>query len=171
MTAKMRYKGHTWEHNPKSLKVTLSDNISEQKLTGSRDVIRHTGTGARKISGEGQLCGDDCLHRFSQLLTLQSDSRSGILSIPDTKPFFAYFTGIKLLCEPSPKVITYAFEFVEDTLRGFIGGEKQYHITALGETLWDISYIYDTAIETLVNLNPDIKRVDELSEGSVVRVC
>ena len=170
MTAKMRYKDYTWEHNPKTLKVSLSDNLTEQKLAGSRSLVRYSGRGARKISGEGQLCGDDCLHEFSRLLSLQYQSSSGILSLPDTKPFYAFFSGIKLLCEPSPKVISYAFEFVEDTSRP-LKSETAFHIVEDGETLWDISYIYGVPVEELVKLNPDVRRVDELEEGSAVRLC
>jgi hypothetical protein len=75
------------------------------------------------------------------------------------------------LCEPAPEVITYSFEFLEDSEKNYTVDEKYYHTVGVDETLWDISYLYSIPIEKLVSLNPDIKRVDELRVRSQVRVC
>ncbi len=170
-TAKIRYKGYEWEHNPETLNVLKEDNINEQDLPSENSIVRHYSSRCRRVSGKGKLVGEDCLKKFNELVKLQSGTESGILSLPNIKPFYAYFRKLELLCEPSPKVITYSFEFIEDSEKNFIVRENLYHTVSDGETLWDISYKYKVDIETLVSLNPEVKRLDELSEGSRIKIC
>ncbi len=170
-TAKIRYKGYEWEHNPETLNVEKEDNVNEQDLPCENSIARHYSSKCRKVSGKGKLVGEDCLRKFNELVKLQSEAKSGILSLPNIKPFYAYFKKIELICEPSPQVITYRFEFVEDSERNSFVKENYYHTVSDGETLWDISYKYKVDIQTLVDLNPEVKRLDELSEGSRVKVC
>lgn len=169
--AVMRYKGFEWEHNPQMLKVSSHRSLSEQGVAGGSSVVRDFGERARVITGSGQLSGDDCISKFARLATLQNQSDSGILSLPDVAPFYAFFKSIELSCDPTPELITYKFEFVEDLSKSKAESEKLYHTVVDDETLWDISYRYDVKIEKLVELNPELKRTDELVLGSRVRVC
>lgn len=169
--AVMRYKGRAWEHNPQTLKISSHRSLSEQGVAGGDSVVRDFGERSRVITGSGQISGDDCISKFAQLVALQNQSDSGILSLPDIAPFYAFFKSVELACDPTPELITYKFEFVEDLSRGRIESEKRYHTVSEDETLWDISYRYGVDIERLVELNPTIKRVDELTAESRVRVC
>ena len=169
--AVMRYKGTEWEHNPQTLKITSQRSLSEQGVAGGSSVVRDFGERSRVITGSGQLAGDDCIGKFAQLVALQNQSDSGILSLPDVAPFYAFFKSVELACDPTPELITYKFEFVEDLSRGRTDIEKRYHTASEDETLWDISYRYGVEIERLVELNPELKRVDELAAESRVRVC
>ena len=169
--SKIRYKGYEWLHNPEKLEVVNEDNIGEQKLFYGNSLAVKNSSKCRRIKGRGKLAGYDCLRQFNELLKLQSDAESGVLTLPEQKPFYAYFKKLELLCEPAPEVITYSFEFLEDSEKNYTVEEKYYHIVGVGETLWDISYLYSIPIEKLVSLNPEIKRVDELRVRSQVRVC
>ncbi len=169
--AKIRYKGYEWTHNPETLEIKNEDNIIEQKLFGGKSYAVKQSKKCRRITGKGKLVGSDCLKQFNALLSLQSKPQSGILTLPEQKPVYAYFKKLELLCEPVCDMIIYSFEFLEDSERNYTVNESLYHIVEEEETLWDISYRYDVPIETLVSLNSDIKRVDELEPESKVRVC
>jgi hypothetical protein len=169
--SKISHKGYTWEHNPATLRITKEHSVSTRQLSGGDTSVRVFGTKCRVITGSGQLLGEDCLYRFVEMLELQSEKDSGILCLPDMKPMYAFFKSLELSCKPTPDVLTYCFEFVEDCSKNNSEKEKYYHMMINGETLWDIAYLCGVEIEKLVELNPDIARVDELEEGQMVRIC
>ncbi len=167
----IRFKGYSWEHNPETLKITKSHRYSESDVAGGSTVLSGFGTRRRTVSGTGQLKGEDCIYQYTRLLKLQAGLDSGVLCLPDMKPFYAFFKSLELTCEPTPELITYSFEFVEDCSKNNSEKEKYYHMVVGSETLWDISFMYSVGIDELVALNPEIKRVDELAQGSKVRLC
>ncbi len=169
--AKIRFNGFEWEHNPETLKVVEEDNISEHKLSKGSSFTVKNSSKCRRISGSGMLTGYDCIEKFNELLKVQNSSESGILSIIGIKPFYAFFKKLELNCEPSDNMVGYSFEFIEDSERNFTVKEKFYHTVENGETLWDIAFNYKKDIAVLVGLNPGIKRLDELTDGSRVRIC
>ncbi len=169
--SKIRYKGYEWELNPETLTVVNERNYNEVIMPEGTSLSSTRSKKCRVITGEGMIIGYECLKLFNEILRLQSESESGLLTLPSTKPFYAYFTKLELLCEPTDDAVSYRFQFVEDAERSYIIKEKRYHNVSGSETLWDIAYAYNTEIEKLVQLNPDIKRVDELTAGSGVRIC
>ena len=100
--AKMRYKGRTFDHNPETVKVRDKAFVKEDNILFDEPLSRRTGRRCRVVSGRGQFIGDNCLNQYAELLRLYCEGGSGILSLPDIKPFFAYFTGLELSCDPSP---------------------------------------------------------------------
>lgn len=170
--SKIRFKGYSWVHNPKTLKVSKEQNMRENFIPYGKSNVQNLGVKSRIISGTGQLFGEDCLIQYQQLVQLQSQEESGILSLPDTKPFYAFFKSIELSCDPTPEVVTYSFVFVEDLSKQKNINQPMYHtVVSDEETLWDISFKYSVEMNTLVELNPQIKRIDELHSGERVRVC
>lgn len=169
--SKIRFKGFEWEHNPEKLTVANEDNLTEQKMPRGSSIAVKRSAKCRVITGGGTLSGYDCYNRFNEILKLQNTVESGVLTLPETKPFYAYFKKLELLCEPVPDTISYRFEFVEDCEKNYVIKDDVYHTVQSGETLWDISFNYGVKIETLIELNPEIFRVDELIEGSRVRIC
>ncbi|MGN1138173.1 MAG: LysM peptidoglycan-binding domain-containing protein [Ruminococcus sp.] len=167
----MRYKGYSFKHNPENLKVTKENNIQQQIIPKGNNVIQDMGTKARVVTGTGKLFGDDCLSQYYELVDIQKQGDSGVLSLPDTMPFYAYFKKIELVCEPTDKLVTYSFEFVEDTAKSDTVSNQSFHYVSDGETLWDISYMYNVSVEQLVSLNPQVKRIDELVKGGKIRIC
>lgn len=169
--AKIRFKGYEWEHNPETLKVVTEENISEHKLPYGTSYTSKNSTKCRVVTGGGKFAGYDCIAQFNELLKLQKKPLSGVLTLPEQKPFYAYFKKLELKCEPTDNVVSYSFEFLEDSEKNYTYKEKTYHTVESGETLWDIAFNYNENIDELVKLNPEIKRVDELDEGSSVRIC
>lgn len=169
--SEIRFKGYEWECNPEKLKVSNEENLNEQKMPRGSSIAVKRSSKCRVITGEGIITGYDCLNKFNEILKLQRSDESGILTLPGTKPFYAYFRKLELLCEPIPDTICYRFEFVEDSEKNYVHKKAVYHTVLSGESLWDVSFNFGVEIETLVKLNPDIKRVDELAEGSRVRIC
>lgn len=169
--SKMRYKGYSWLHNPKEIKITKEQLLKEQHIPYDTGYMQDLGSKSRVIEGIGQLYGDDCLDQYKALEKLQGEKGSGILSLPNMKPFYAYFKSIGLACDPTPKLVTYKFVFVEDNSGQNNFSRQIFHKVEKGETLWDIAYKYKVDIEKLVSLNPQIKRIDELCEGDSLRIC
>lgn len=169
--SKMRFKGYAWLHNPKTLKLENGAKLREDYLFQKCCMITEESSKPTVVKGTGQLYGEDCLKQYAELLKLQAKGGSGILSLPETRPFYAFFKSISLDCDPTPDLITYSFEFVEDMSKRPLGDTQYYHKVLEGETLWDISFNYDVPIERLVELNPQLKRTDELLSGEQVRVC
>ncbi len=169
--SKIRFKGNEWAHNPETLKVYYEDNFSEEKLFSGTSGLYKLSSKCRAVNGTGILTGNDCLEQFNALLKLQRERESGILSLPGMKPFYAYFKSLALLCEPCADAVSYSFAFIEDSLKNSIRADKYYHTVCNDENLWDIGYRYGVDVHTLVQLNPEIKRTDELEIGSQVRIC
>ena len=101
----------------------------------------------------------------------------------------AYFAALSLKQEPRADYVSYTFEFWEcydgyqEGLReiaGETGGTvgtgsaagsgTACHTVIVGETLWSISLLYGTTVETLVKLNPQIKNPNLIYPGEQVRV-
>lgn len=171
MVSKIRYKDFLWEHNPKTLKVTTEQQLCQKIIPNGNAVVQDIGAKSRVVTGTGMLCGSDCLEQYNDLLELQSKKGSGILSLPNTKPFYAFFKSIELACEPTPDLVTYNFQFIEDLSKSKTEDLCVYHSAVYNETLWDIAYDYGVDIHTLVLLNPQIKRIDEIQLREQVRVC
>lgn len=172
MNSLIRYKGYEFEHNPETLIITTQKNISSQKILDSKSSLRETGDNARVITGEGKIHGHDCIYKFMKLFRLKELSGSGILSLPKVKPFYAFFSSLEFSANPTPELISYKFVFKEDVSKHTaLAVPDKYYTLENGEDLWDVSYSFKVPIETLIELNPEFKRVNELEEGTRVRIC
>lgn len=169
--SKIRYKGYSWQHNPKTLHIENQHNYIETEIPFSKSYVEKSTEKPRVVKGTGQLYGEDCIDQYNHLVNLRNLNGSGILSLPDIKPFYAYFKSIELICEPTDKCVSYSFVFVEDLNRNLKTKSLSYHKVNSGETLFDIAFMYNQPIENLVKLNPQIRRIDELEEIERVRLC
>ena len=166
----MRFNGVQWHHNPKEIVFECDKNINELKSPFGNAYIQDTGRKNMKIKGTGELYGENCLEQFERLLDLFKNSGQGVLAIPKLTPIFAVFESIKIVGTPKPDMLTYSFVFREVMEKK--KAEKEVScIAENGENLWDISYKYGISIDTLVRLNPYVKRPDVVPDGSVVRLC
>lgn len=170
IVSKLRYKGYLWQYNPKELSVITEKKLHEQLVPDNKPIIQNFGNKSRIIRGTGCLCGEDCFKQYNRILELQKNG-SGILSLPNTNPFYAFLKVVELACDPTPDLISYKFEFVEDLSKINTGKKEKYYSVKRDETLWHIANAHNILIDNLVKLNPQIKRLDELTQGEKIRLC
>ncbi|MDP4119456.1 MAG: LysM domain-containing protein [Bacillota bacterium] len=170
--ASMRFCGYTWRYNPKTIKISDGKNLAEINLPNGISVLQDFGQKDRVITGEGELFGDDAFIQYNILRKLYEEKRTGILSIPNTNPFVAVFSGLSVIGVPAPNLVQYSFTFREDMKTSFQEeSEKIVHIATDGETLFTIANKYETTVEKLLQLNPNIRRPNEIVVGESVTIC
>ena len=106
---------------------------------------------------------------LGEIRRLFREGGSGVLTIAGMPSVYAEFESLKLVGKPRPDVLTYSFAFRE--LMEERDDKRREIIAAENENLWDISYRFGIGIDTLVRLNPQVKRPDILTAGEVVRLC
>ena len=84
---------------------------------------------------------------------------------------FAVLKKLELVCDDTENAVSYSFEFVgcrknnADGLRRVIFGDDE-------STLWDYSFRFGLNIDTLVRLNPHIRRPDtEIKCSERINLC
>ncbi len=166
----MRFNGVEWHHNPRQISFECGKNVSELHSPYGNSYIQNTGRKNMIIRGEGELYGSDCLEQFGKLFDLFKRGGEGVLSFPKLSSVYAVFESLKIEGLPKPDVLTYSFVFRE-VMEKKHGHKKLVCVTKEGENLWDISHTYKIDIDTLVRLNPHIRRPDIVEDGSVVLLC
>ena len=168
----MRFCGFTFHHNPATLKIESAGNIRELESPCCEPHSEHLGNRLRRISGEGELYGADCIAQFRQLQRLFEKGTAGLLSLPHMPAMSAYLRELQMTAQPKENVLGYRFVFIEAQPRDNGGNLPEYYETIVpDESLWDISYRYQVPIEELVRLNPQIRYIDDLDAGERVRLC
>lgn len=168
----MRFCGYTFHHNPATLKIEGAGNIRELTSPCCEPKSAHLGSRLRRVTGEGELYGADCIAQFERLQKLLDDEKEGLLSLPKMPAMHAYLKELKMTAQPKEDVLGYRFLFIEAQPAAKDNTPREYYDTlVVGESLWDISYITGVPIETLVELNPQIRYIDSLEEGERVRLC
>ena len=168
----MRFCGYTLHHNPAKLKIESSGNIRELASPCCEPQSEHLGSRLRRVSGEGELYGTDCIAQFKRLQGLFESEQPGLLSLPHLPAMTAYLKELSLLAEPKENVLGYRFVFIEAHPPAHEDSAAEvYEALVDGETLWDVSWRYHIPIETLVRLNPQIPHIDDLTQGERVRLC
>ncbi len=168
----MRFCGYSLHHNPAVLKIENTGNIRELSSPCCEPDSMHLGNRLRRISGEGELYGEDCIAQFRELYGLFERGERGVLVLPRMPALYAYLRELKMIAEPQENVLGYRFTFLEAQSPGRDNSiVDTYDTIAAGESLWDIGYRYGVPLETLVRLNPQIKYIDCLDENERVRLC
>ena len=168
----MRFCGVFFHHNPATLKIENNGNIREHLSPCCEPQSAHLGNRLRRISGEGELYGADCLTQFQALQSLFDSKEIGLLMLPHMPAIRAYLKELQLIAEPKENVISYRFVFTEAQPPAKDGAARTVYETLVeGESLWDIGYLFRVPIETLVRLNPQIRYIDSLQQDERVRLC
>lgn len=168
--ALMRYKGFTLRCNPLSLEVSSERNNVGYTLPYSGERYEDLGKKCRVIMGKGELTGADCLEQYAQLYGLQAQGGIGVLSLPTMEPIKAIFASLSASADVTPDKISYSFKFIEVSSEE---AEKPYkvHTVKEGETLFDIAFYYGVTVDSLVKLNPQVRRPDELEAFEEIKIC
>jgi hypothetical protein len=170
----MRFNGHSWKYNPHTIKILSEKEIVENKIPYSSNVIQNFGRMARVIKGEGCLYGSDCFSQFDALWKIFRENKSGVLSIPEFAVMNGEFYSLEITGEPTDKMISYSFTFIEVMDKDRESREKSpatIHNTLQGQSLWTIANIYNLDVEALLSLNPQIKHPFDIEEGDKVKLC
>lgn len=167
----MRFCGHTWHHNPKSLEISSGKKVVELEIPYADDVVKSFGEKPIKIKGVGELYGDDCLSQYEKLRKIYEKGENGILCLPKLPPMYACFETLTLLATKRKDVLTYSFTFSKICNEEKQEYTEEFVTVKSGQTLFDIANMCDTDVHKLVALNPQIMFINDLSVGERVRVC
>lgn len=167
----MVYKDYKWRHNPRKIEVIQDRNIKEQIIPFFGNELQDYGRKKRVIKGFGEFFGEDAIEQYNELYKVFEASGIHYLKVPGISPFLASFVSLKLIGESNPNIIKYEFEFWEyivDNSKTVALGSDTYHIVKENDTLWSIASTYSLSIDTILKLNPQIKKPDELTMGQKV---
>lgn len=168
--ALMRYKGFTFPCNPVSLEITRDKKVITYVKPLAGEDKAELCPECRVIKGKGELNGRDCIAQYEKLCKLQAQGGAGVLSVPVAEPLRAYFKNLTADADATPDRICYSFEFVEEE-NVYVNNPPKLHLVAEGETLFDIAYDFGVSVDSLVKLNPSIRRPDDLTVGKEIAVC
>ncbi len=166
----MRFKGFEWHHNPAEISFECGKQVNELKSPNGGAYIQNMERRNMVIKGKGQLFGENCLEQFDRLFRLFRQGGAGVLAIDKIEPVFAVFENLKIMGKPKPDMLEYEFVFREVMEKKQKSKPKVY-VIGENESLWDVAYKTGVKIDTLVMLNPEIKRPDEVTAGFEVRLC
>lgn len=167
----MKFGDYTFMHNPKTLVV-------KNKLRGNGAFVPYHGTyfnpvalDNTTVTGEGLITGSDCFKKLLLLIDSLNSEKSRLLSISPFPSFKAILTGLEYTLTPKENSIEIKFEFTSSSSAqsGDTTVPSSYTAEA-DDTLWDIAYKYNIPVETLLSLNPIVKRPDILESGWVIKL-
>ncbi len=168
----MKYKNFVWPHNPSTIDITVARDLKEAKIPFKGSVIQDFGREKRIVSGRGQFFGEDCMAQFENLFLVFKQGGAGYLSLPGMDAFLVLFKDLKLIGNSIPNVVNYSFEFWEDSSSTATEADFQadFYTALEGDTLWSIAANFDVSIDTLLALNPTVKRPNQLNASEKVRL-
>lgn len=170
--APMRFCGLTFGHNPEKLVIEAYSNVFELMPPCCEPDSVYLGERRAVIKGEGELYGADCMEQFAALEAFHRSHAVGKLTLPHRKPIYACLKELELIAAPVDDVIRYRFVFTQAKSPRRASDSAEYcSVGSSGGSLWDIAYRYNTSVERLVELNPDISLIDSIAAGVRVRIC
>lgn len=168
----LRFMGYTLHHNPHTLDVTSSANISQYNIPDFTAITQNTGNNPTVVKGEGVFYGENAFEQYMELKSLSKNCKAGVLSVSGINPFYAYLSQIKLKCTPVDEYVEYTFTFTETPY--YTATENStaptHYTVQQGEDLWDISCKLGISVETLVALNTKLKNTCDIAEGDVIKI-
>lgn len=166
----LRFMGYTLHHNPNTLEVISSTNISQHNIPNFTAITQNIGNNPIVVKGEGVFYGENAFEQYMELKFLSKSCKAGVLSVSGINPFYAYLSQISLKCTPVDDYIEYTFIFTEAndyfTLENSTAPTK--YTVKQGEDLWDISCKLGISVDTLIALNLGLKNTCDVSEGDVI---
>lgn len=168
----MKFKNYIWPHNPSNIDISVKRNLKEFAIPFKGSVIQDYGREKRIVSGSGQFFGDNSIEQFNSLFTLFKQGGQGYLSLPGMDSFLAIFKELNLIELSMTNIVNYSFEFWEDLNFNSLNLDiqNQFYTILDGDSLWTIASKFDISIETLLALNSNIKKPNQLVIGEKVRL-
>lgn len=165
----LKFGDYTFMHNPEKLTVS-------NRLSGSTAVMPYCGSRYETVAlenarfkGKGVITGENCFEKLLLLLEALKSGKSRLLSISPFPSVKAVLTALEYTLTPKENTIDIDFEFTASSSAARLESEIPHTVAAdNGESLWDISYKYGIPVESLLQLNPAVKRPDILENGQVI---
>ena len=186
----MRFKNFVWPHNPRVYSIAFERKLAVHKIPFGRYRVQSLGQTRRVLRGQGEFAGEGAYDTFKALASVFYEETPGVLVHPVWMTTTAWFAGLELRQEPRRDYVAYSFEFWEvvdgdgegalsappraDSAGARPGGKDaqgRWHPLAKGDTPWGIAQRYGTALERLVELNPDIRNPNLIYVGQRVRIA
>ena len=181
----MRFKNYIWPHNPRVYTMDFRRQVAVHKSPLGGCQLEDLGRTFRVMEGQGEFVGPDAYRQFGRLAAVFYQPGPGQLVHPLWQAASAHFVALRLMQEPRPDYVRYAFTFWEDNGQfsqpvprpvhsggGAVPAPsgRQYTRVRRGDSLFLIARRYGTTVERLVALNPQIKNPNRLFVGQEVRV-
>ncbi len=169
---KLRYKSHTLSYNPERLAISNKKRLARAHAPYMGELVHDLGPRAVEVRGEGELFGSGAMLQYHRLYGLYAEGGTGLLFLPEHRPFYAIFASFTGIGEAGRRGFRYAFEFVEDIRAQFAAqkGAPVTHIAREGETLFDIAADYRQEVGVLLTQNPAILSPNSVTPGTAVLV-
>ena len=179
----MRFKQFVWPHNPKVYSITYERKMAVHKVPFGRHHLQSLGQTRRILRGEGEFVGEGAYEKFSELATIFYEETPGVLVHPVWVTTTAWLVSLEVEQEPRPDYVRYSFEFWEvfgnETISlngsrmakdGTGADEELWYTVVQGDTLWAIAQRYGTTVDSLVELNSQIRNPNLIYVGQTVKV-
>lgn len=168
----MRFMGYSLNHNPHTIQVTDTANISQEAIPFNHPLVFNIGVSAIVVKGEGVFYGENAFEQYLELRSLYKKCEIGVLSLSGIEPFNAYLEKLELKCVPKDNYVEYKFIFIEvpEAKSKENSTAPEFYIIYNDEDLWDVSSRFNIPIENLVRLNPQLKSPCCVSAGDRIRI-
>lgn len=169
-TGKFRFKGYEFQVNPARFQISGSRNLKLFQSPLCKPVTQDLGFNPLRITGEGELFGSDVMGEYQKLYKVYREESSGILFLPNMKPFYCFFDHLSITGQAGPQILKYEFSFTEDCQKNneTIANIQSYYVAKKGDTLYSIGLKCNISIVRLMEKNPRLSAMQELEEGTIV---
>lgn len=165
-SVRLKYKGYTFPKNPKSIVISASKHLSENKINGYRTQTTEICKNPCIITVEGGIT-QNITEETEKLKKLQSEKDSGYLQIPYADTYDAFFEKIEFKISAKNEKIIYKATFKENQ-KERLDTVKITKTTVLkGENLFDISARTGISVEKLIEIN-NLKSPFDIEENREV---
>lgn len=188
----MRFKDYIWPHNPRVYEIGFRRKVVSHHVPFGRSVLEGMGMDYRILRGEGEFSGPGAYREFQKLATVFYEESPGILVHPVWQTSKAWFVELSVKQEPLEDYVAYTFEFwecYEEYTNGLremeskqsnaetvvsqtqaVESGKAYYTVCKGDTLYAISKMYALSLPELVAMNPQIRNINLIYPGDLIRV-
>lgn len=166
-TAKMGYKGMTFDVNPKSVKTDFSKKIAIKTIPFGFGKSAEICKMPVKITGSGAFYGSTAGQEAHKLMQVFEKGGSSYLFMPKLAPIKAFFTDLTMRVGADSESIEYTFSFTEDCTEKRSSYPFGYTYALEGENLYDIANRCEVAADVLFRAN-DYMDMFSVREGDKV---
>lgn len=175
MLTPMKFRDFTWPHNPRTFTVEHRRALTSRKLPFQAYRVQDMGEDLCVFKGEGEFVGENAYGDFLRLAELFIEGSPGMLTHPVWPATEVYFASLKLRQEPKENYVNYEFEFWQNSdgkKRGKVKLElaPEFYTVSPGDSIGDVVLKSGITAEEILRLNPEIKNINQLTPGSVLRL-